>query len=270
MPAVALVLVVGCVFAIFYERAARYRTVLFWLSLLLSLLFHLADAPHAFYVARVADTLIGTAVAVLVTMVLLPVRTGDAAHEQMAALLDLAAAKLRRMASILAQPGPHARDGQPRELLDAAETLAGLTAAEGLEALLLRHHRAEVRQQTAAAGQIARCLLYADQLTPLLPGAETAIPTELHALAEDIGRVARLVRSRAAAPRLAGRDSLARSRESAVAAYRAGRITVTQFQASLRLHEALATLAEATDRAVQDAPETATLAFRASPAAAPD
>lgn len=270
VPAVALAVVVGCVFAIFYERTARYRTLLFWLSLLLSLLFHLADAPHAFYVARVADTLIGTAIAVLVTMVLLPVRTGVEAREQMAALLDLAAGKLRRMAFILARPGPHARDGQPRELLDAAETLAGLTAAEGLEALLLRHHRSEVRQQTAAAGQIARCLLYADQLMPLLPGAETAIPTELDALADDIGRFARSLGSRAAAPRLAGRDRLARSRASMAAAYRAGRLTLTEFQASLRLYEALAILTEATDRAVQDAPETAPLAFRASLAAAPD
>ena len=67
----------------------------------------------SFYVARVADTLIGTAIAVLVTVVLLPVQTGDEVREEMAALLDLAAGKLQRMASVLALPGPHTRDGGP-------------------------------------------------------------------------------------------------------------------------------------------------------------
>ncbi len=93
VPAVAVAIIVGWVFAIFYERAARYRIVLFWLSLLLSLLFHLADASDLFYVARLADTLIGTAIAVVVTVVLMPVRTGDAVREQVTALLDLAAGR---------------------------------------------------------------------------------------------------------------------------------------------------------------------------------
>ena len=58
----------------------------------------------------------------------------------------------------------------------------------------------------AAAAQIGRCLLNADQLVPLLPEAETAIPAALGALAADVGRVAQSVRHGAAAPRLAGRD----------------------------------------------------------------
>ncbi len=258
VPAVAVAVVVGCVFALFYERAARYRTVLFWLSLLLSLLFHLADAPGSFYVARVVDTFIGTAIAVLVTVVLLPVRTGDQVREQMAALLDLAAGKLQRMASVLAQPGPHLRDDRPGELLDAAEKLSGLTSAEGLEALLLRHPRAEVRERMTAAERIGRCLLYADQLVPLLPGPETGVPAVLSTLAADIGRVAQSVRHGVAAPHLGGGwDSTVQSRESATAAYRAGRITLAQLQASLRLHEALAGLAEATDQVAQSAPRAA-------------
>ncbi len=270
VPALAAAIVVVCVFAIFYERTARYRTVLFWLSLLLSLLFHLADAPDSFYVARLADTLIGAAIAVLVTVVLLPVRTGDEARKQMAALLDLAAGKLQRMASVLALPGPHTRDGEPGELLDASEKLAGLTAAEGLEALLLRRPRAEVRQRTIATAQIGRCLLNADQLVPLLPGVETAIPAALGALAADVGRVAQSVRHGVTAPRLAGRDNTARSWENAAAAYRAGRITQAQFQASLRLHATLANLAEATDRVAQSASEASAAPSRVSVAAAPD
>ena len=270
VPAVAVLFVVGCVFAIFYERTARYRTVLFWLSLLLSLLFHLADASDLFYVARVADTLIGTAIAVLVTVVLLPVHTGDEVREEMAALLDLEAGKLQRMASVLALPGPHPRDGRPGELLAAAEKLAGLTAAEGLEASLLRRPRAEVRRRVAAAAQIGRCLLYADQLVPLLPGADRAIPAALDALAADVGRVAQSVRRGAAAPRLAGRDRMGRPQESAAAEYRAGRITLTQFQASLRLHEVLADLAEATDRVAQSAPRASGEPSRVGVTAAPD
>ena len=270
VPAVAVAIIIGCVFAIFYERTARYRTVLFWLSLLLSLLFHLADAPDVFYVARLADTLIGTAIAVLVTVILLPVRTGDEVREQMAALLDLAAAKLQRMASVLALPGPHTRDGRPAELLDASEKLSGLTAAEGLEALLLRRPRVGVRQRMAAAAQIGRCLLYADELVPLLPGAETAIPADLGALAADIGRIAQSVRRGAAAPCLAGRDSMAQSRESAAAAYRAGRITLVEFQASLRLHEAIADLLLAVDRVAQSAPEASAEPLGVSVKATPD
>ena len=258
VPAAAVAIVVGCVFAIFYERGARYRTVLFWLSLLLSLLFHLADAPGSFYVARLADTLIGTVIAVLVTVVLLPVRTGDEVREQMAVLLDLAAGKLQRMASVLAQPGAHARDDRSTEVLNAVEKLSGLTAAEGLEALLLRHPRAEVRERTAAAERIGRCLLYADQLVPLLPGPETGVPAVLSTLAADIERVAQSVRHGSAAPRLGGEwDSTVQSRESATAAYRASRITLAQLQASLRLHEALAGMAEAVDQVAQSAPKAA-------------
>ena len=173
VPALAAAVVVICVFAIFYERTARYRTVLFWLSLLLSLLFHLADAPDLFYVARLADTLIGAAIAVLVTVVLLPVRTGDEAREQMAALLDLAAGKLQRMASVLALPGPHTRDGGLGQLLDASEKLAGLTAAEGLEALLLRRPRAEVRGRMAYAADVGRCLLYSGPARAVAAGSGT-------------------------------------------------------------------------------------------------
>lgn len=185
-------------------------------------------------------------------------------------MLDLAARKLQRMASVLALPGPHPRDGRPGELLGAAEKLAGLTAAEGLEASLLRRPRAEVRRRVAAAAQIGRCLFYADQLVPLLPGAERAIPAALDALAADVGRVAQSVRRGAAAPRLAGQDRVARAQESETAEYRAGRITLTQFQASLRLHEVLADLAEATDRVAQSAPKASGKPSRVGVTAAPD
>ncbi len=256
LPATGVIVV--CVFAIFYERTARYRNLLFWLSLLLSLIFHLGDAPGSFYLARLADTLIGTAIAVLVTMVLLPVRTGDAVREQMATLLDLTAEKLQGMASVLTQPGPHHRDGRPGQLLDASEKIAALTGAEGLEALLLRRPRVEVRLRMDAAAAIGRCLLLLDELVPLLPGAEPGIPAALNTLAAAVRPLALSVRQGTAAPCLPGRDDVAPAGEIAAAAYRADRITLIEFQASLRLHGTLASLADAVDRLALSAPGMAT------------
>lgn len=256
VPAVALAVVIGCVFALFYERTARYRTVLFWLSLLLSLLFHLADAPDTFYLARLADTLIGTAIAVVVTVVLLPVRTGDEVREQMATLLELAVGRLQWMASVLGAPGVHERGGDLAGVRDALDKLAGLTSAEGVEALLLRRPRAEVRQRIDAATQIARCLLYADQLMPMLSGTEPEVPDALRAVGAEIGRVASAVRTGTTPARVTAPEEMVRLRRAAAAAHRTDQITLDQFQAHLRLHEALAELLTATDRVAQSAPAT--------------
>ncbi len=107
--------------------------------------------------------------------------------------------------------------------------------------MLLHHARAEVRLRTSAIAQIGRCLRYADQLVPLLPGAETAIPATLSTLAANIEHVAQSLRHGSAVPRLGGgRDGAVQFHDSVAAAYRAGRITLAQFQASLRLYEALA------------------------------
>jgi uncharacterized membrane protein YgaE (UPF0421/DUF939 family) len=262
-PALAAVIVLGTVFALFYERAARYRTFLFWLSLLLSLLFHLGNASDLVYVTRLADTLIGTAIAVLVTMVLLPVRTGDEARGQIVALLDLAAAKVQDIASCLASPGAHSRGGELARALDASEKLSSLTAAEGLEAVLLRRRRVGVRKRIAAAAQIIRCLLYIDQLMPLLPGTEAGVPDALRAVGAEIAWAANAVRAGAALPSLAPSAGAVRLHEAVAIAYHAGRIGLDQLQASLRLHEALAGLTRAAEELAQDAP--AALAGRSQP-----
>lgn len=242
-----------CVFAIYYERAARYRTMLFWLSFLLSLLFHLADAPGSFYLARLADTFIGTGIAVLVTMVLLPVRTGEAVRRQIAVLLGFTAEKLRRMASSLALPGRHSRTGALAETMGASEALSGLGAAEGLEALLLHRPRAERRQRAAAAERIGRCLLYADQLMPLLP-AETEIINALREVSVEIEHAAEAVRMEAVPRPLIPLRCVADSHRAALSSFHAGRLTRDQFEAALRLFEALAVLAAAVDQVAQTAP----------------
>ncbi|HET6183828.1 MAG TPA: FUSC family protein [Acetobacteraceae bacterium] len=257
VPVLALAGLLGCVFAIYYERTARYRTMLFWITALLSLLFHLADAPRAFYVARLADTLIGAAIAVVVTMLLLPVRTGDAVRAQIVALLEDAARQLGDTAALLEAPGPHARPFRAAAAASLAETIAGLSPAEGIEALLLRHKLAEVRRRVIAAGRIGRCLLYIDQLVPLLPGVAAGVPAALRAAGAAVAGAAEAVRSGSAPRPSASGDALARAQAAATEAYRAGHIAIDQFEAALRLDEALAVLAAAAVQVAATAPATA-------------
>jgi uncharacterized membrane protein YccC len=254
VPAVPVVIVVVSVFALYYERTARYRTMLFWLSLLLSLLFHLADAPGRFYLARLVDTLLGTAIAVLVTVVLLPVHTGDQVRDLLADLLDLTAAKLRHMAATLSQPGTHARERGLQDLLDTADKLRAVATAEGLEALLLRRPRMEVRQRQAAVARITRCLLYADQLVPLLPGRDAEAGDLLRGLGAAIGGVAASVRRGTSPPPLPERPVA--FEERFMTAHRGGRISLAQLQASLRLVEVLSGLTEAIGRLAASAPKS--------------
>jgi uncharacterized membrane protein YccC len=252
VPAVPVAIIILSVFAMYYERGARYRTVLFWLSLLLSVLFHLADAPGRFYLARLVDTLLGAAIAILVTAVLLPVRTGDQVRDLLAGLLDLTAAKLRQTAATLSQPGPHARDRSLQDLLDASDKLRAVATAEGLEALLLRRPRMEVRQRQAALARITRCLLYVDQLVPLMPGRDTEVGDLLRGLGSAIGEAAASVRHGTPPPTLPERPS--EFEAGVMAAHRAGRLSLAQLQASLRLVEALSGLTRAVESLAASAP----------------
>ncbi|HJS87449.1 MAG TPA: hypothetical protein VJ779_18505, partial [Acetobacteraceae bacterium] len=224
----------------------------FWLSLLLSLLFHLADASEAFYLARLVDTLLGAGIAILVTTVLLPVRTGDQVRDLLAGLLDLTAAKLRHMAEALSQPGAHARNRSLQDLLDASDKLRAVATAEGLEALLLRQPRTEVRQRQAALARITRCLLYADQLMPLMEGQDTEAGELLGALGAAIGEIAASVRHGTPPPILPERPAEFEARFTA--AYRAGRVSLAKLEANLRLVEALSGLAQAAGRLAASAP----------------
>ncbi len=170
-------------------------------------------------------------------------------------LLDVAAAKLWRMAETLSQPGNHARDRGIQELLDASDKLRTVASAEGLEALLLRRPRPEMKQRQAALAKITRCLLYADQFVPLLQGADTEIANLLRGLGASICEVAAAIRRGASPPILPNPAS--EFGERFTAAYRAGRISLVQLQASLRLVETLAGLTEAVDRLATSAPEPA-------------
>ena len=252
VPAVPVAIIVASVFAMYYERGARYRTVLFWLSLLLSLLFHLADAPGRFYVARLVDTLLGAAIAILVTTVLLPVRTGDQVPDLLAGLLDLTAAKLRQMAATLSQPGPHARDRSLQDLLDASDKLRAVAMAEGVEALLLRRPRIEMRQRQDAVGRITRCLLYADQLVPLLQDHDTEAGGLLRGLGDAVAEAAAAVRHGTPPPPLP--DRLAAFEARLTAAHRAGHAGLDQLQAGLRLGEAMSGLTQAVGSLAASAP----------------
>jgi uncharacterized membrane protein YccC len=245
---VPAVIVVLCIFALFYERTARYRTLLFWLSLLLSLLFHMADAPNVFYLARVVDTLAGAAIAVLVTVVLLPVRTGDAARAQMGSLLDGAATTLGQMADAVSAPGTPPRDGRPTALLLQAEQVAALSGAEGIEATLLRRPRLQTRERLSASRQIVRGLLYVQETLPLLSGAREHVAAPLHAVAADLGAAGQAIRQSAEVPPPSARPLLSALRERAAAALRDGTLDMTQTQVILRLLEALETILAASRR----------------------
>ncbi len=138
-----------------------------------------------------------------------------------------------------------------------AETIAGLSPAEGIEALLLRHKLAEVRRRVIAAGRIGRCLLYIDQLVPLLPGVAAGVPAALRAAGAAVAGAAEAVRSVSAPRPSASGDALARAQAAATEAYRAGHIAIDQFEAALRLDEALAVLAAAAVQVAATAPATA-------------
>jgi hypothetical protein len=185
-PKLMVGIITVAVFGIFFSRAAAYRWVLFWTTLALSALLHLANVGETFYLARLGDTLIGAVIALAVGRLLLPLSTAEAARQRRSAYLAAIALQLRR----LAMPIEVRRTGPQGPLLDTAVTvsLSGLHAladAEIVEAAMSRETRSAVRRRLAAADRLARCLVALSSLRPMLAaGVEPAIPVLLSRLAD--------------------------------------------------------------------------------------
>jgi uncharacterized membrane protein YccC len=179
-PELMVGVIAVAVFCIFFNRAGPYRWVLFWSTLALSVLLHLAKAGEAFYLARLGDTLIGTVIALTVARLLLPLSTAETMRARRSEYLAAIAAQLWTLAAPLCEPGAE----RPASLLDEAAT-ASLSAmhqlanAEIVEAAMSRKDRLAVRRRLAAADRLARCLVALDSIRPLL--AVTADPV-IHAL----------------------------------------------------------------------------------------
>ena len=154
----------------FSARNAPYRIMLFWLTVMLAMVLHLADAPLDFYAARLADTAIGIVLVLVITGFVLPVRTGEMARGRLRRLLTLAAARLRDIADALRAPGGHGVPGKLADLADSARALHDLAGAEELEDSLLRRPRGALAERQDAADRLIRVLIYLDQLVPILSG----------------------------------------------------------------------------------------------------
>lgn len=182
-------IIVASLFGILFARGGAYRVLLFWLTLMISVVLHMTGAPTGFYVARVADTLVGVGIVLVVAGLLLPVHADAAARGRIAELLEATGLRLRATASALRRPGMHGRDLALGPVAGAAGELQTLTEAEKLEAGLLHRPSAQLRRRAAAADRLVRCLVYIDQLAPLLPGrvatAETVALFEVSAEALD-------------------------------------------------------------------------------------
>lgn len=237
----AVVIAVSLV-GLFAARNAAYLVLLFWLTVMLSVVLHLGDAPLSFYGARLADTALGTCIVLLVTGLLLPVRTDDAMRARLATLLGLAAARLAEAASALGTQGPHGRIGGLGGIAGSADALRGLLAAEELENGLLRRPRGQPVQRQAAADRLVRVLIYVDQLLPVLSAAP--VSSETVALLRDMATATRDAADRTAAGAVPGGFDALRAREVAQraalgVAFANGTIGIIQFQAERRLLGAL-------------------------------
>lgn len=247
-----LVFIAACLFGLYYGRAARYRVMLFWLSLLLSLLMHLGAAPTPFYVARLIDTLIGAAIAVLVTTVLMPVRTAAAVSGRIALLLEIVADRLDAAAAMLRLPAPQQPPAMSGEAAEAARALHTLASAESLEATLL--HRPRLGQaHCAAADRIVLCLLVLDRVLPSLSGGTAGTTALVRAAAGEMRAAARAIRAGRPAPPIAVGRLAPSSAERADAADRDGAARA-RLQAELRLRQVLTELLDAASALAANAP----------------
>ncbi|HEX5326886.1 MAG TPA: FUSC family protein, partial [Acetobacteraceae bacterium] len=229
--------IAAAVFGMFFCRIGPYRWILFWLTLALSGLLHLADVGAAFYLARLRDTGTGAVIALVVCRVLLPMRTADAAQARRREYLDAIAGQLRNFAAALRGPSAAA----PAALFNdtAARALAALHAladAEMVEAAVDRAVRLAVRRRLAAADRIARCLVSLQSILPMLRAAADPVAA---------GFVADV--AEAASGRGPPTDAEAiGSRTQAMLATRAGASAqVEQLAAELRLFRLLSAISEA-------------------------
>ena len=227
---------------LFNARTAAYRVLLFWLTVLLSVVLHMADAPLSFYAARLADTVLGTILVLLVTGLLLPVRTDDAMRTRLTTLLALGTDRLRGAATALRTPGVHGRAGMLGGIAGSAQALHDLAAAEELENGLLRRPRGQPAQRQEAADRLVRVLIYVDQLLPVLSASQ--VTKETVALLDDMatatGDTGRRIGAGAAQGDFAPLRARGVAQKTALAAaFAGGAIGVTQLQAERRLLDSL-------------------------------
>ncbi|MEO8714061.1 MAG: FUSC family protein [Acetobacteraceae bacterium] len=227
---------------LFSARNAAYRVLLFWLTVMLAVVLHMADAPLSFYAARLADTLLGTAIVLLVTGLLLPVRTDDVLRTRLATLLSLGAERLRDDAAALRTPGPHRRAGMLDEVAGSAQALHDLAAAETLENGLLRRPRGQPAQRQEAADRLVRVLIYVDQLLPVLSGSR--VTEETLALVDEMAAATRDASPRIGAGAEPARLDTLRARGIARTAalgtaFASGALDAIQLEAERRLLSAM-------------------------------
>ena len=225
------------VFGIFFCRTGPYRWILFWLTMALSALLHVADAGEASYLARLGDTLIGALIAVVVCRILLPVQTRQAALARRNEYLTAVAARLRKAAEVLRQPSV----ALPPALFDQTVSrpfaaLHALADAETVEAVVHRPARLAVRQRLAAADRLARCLVALQTVIPVL--ATTADP----AMAAGLARIADAAAGVSSPPEY---EAFAAHAQRLVAAPAAGHEQAERLTAELRLLRLLAAMSDA-------------------------
>lgn len=167
-PALMTIVTLASVTAIFFGRTGAYRWVLFWLTLVLSLLLNAAGESSLLVSGRLVDTLIGAVVVLVVTRFVLPVHAADVARERIASLLRALAVRLRAVC-----------EGR-RERASEAAMAAALGAlrvasdAELLERGLRRVVRERVARRLDAAERLATATLSIAALpADFSPGLQT-------------------------------------------------------------------------------------------------
>ncbi len=229
----------------FSARNAPYRIMLFWLTVMLAMVLHLADAPLGFYAARLADTAIGIVLVLVITGFVLPVRTGEMARSRLRRLLTLAAARLRDIADALRVPGEHRVVGKLADLANSARALRDLAGAEELEDSLLRRPRGALAERQEAADRLVRVLIYLDQLVPILSTRHVSAGTlvMLDAVVAAIQGMVRRIDGDASPVDLRPLQAQAAAQEVALASlFASGSIDAAQTQAERRMIGALALL----------------------------
>ncbi|MGH7117491.1 MAG: FUSC family protein [Acetobacteraceae bacterium] len=168
-PAATTAALMVAVAGIFFSRSGAYRWMLAWVTLALVVLLNEAGQASLLVDGRLADTLVGLAIVLVVTRFLLPVRAKVVAEARARALLAIVATALRDVT----------KGQSDRSCVDALETaLAGLRVisdAELLEAGLKRGVRERVRVRLGAAERIAGVLIsFAAMPADFRPAPETA------------------------------------------------------------------------------------------------
>ena len=138
---------------IFVSRTAAYRWLLAWVTLALVVLLNEAGEASLLLGGRLADTVIGLAIVLVVTRFLLPVRAKAVARTRERALLEIVAAVAR---DLLAGRRDQGRLGELDTTLGALRVISD---AELLEAALRRGVRERVKARLGAAERIASALI---------------------------------------------------------------------------------------------------------------